>query len=220
MEEGATKEKNEDEQNPSTLFLDFDLTVANTSIAATKNGEDNHLTVDECRDVYAKAATAQDGISFEDYCSTAIQFFARMQSSNVPVVILTNNNKNNVQHGMEAMGLTNYLPMDMISIHELRESNADATKAEELHKYCLQHDVRTSVFVDDSSDECQLMRATFPIATFPIVNNDDDDVEEDAVAAALIVLTVKVPRPEMNTREKGGLFNYPDVMMEVEAALL
>ena len=178
------------------------MTVANTSIDAKTS-----IGSDECRAVYEQAATTQDGLSFEEYCSTAQQFFEHVKASGIPVMILTNNNKHNVQKGMETMGLTNY-SMHIISIHELRQSNPDATKANELRKHCVQHNLDTCVFVDDSSEECCLMRASFPVNC------------EEKEGSVPRVVTIEIPQPARNTREKGGLFNYPGVVAEIRVALV
>ena len=194
------------------LYFDFDLTLSNTSIDAalidndTGESKENQLTVEECRAVFEAAANKQDGsLLFTEYCEQAQQFFTRMQTMGVAVVMLSNNNGTNITNGMEAMCL--HFSGDVLSLHELRKENPNVTKATVLYQHGVEHGYTAAVFVDDSASQCESMRTEF--------------VEKNIQQQHQIKLNVvKVPKPEKNTTQKGGLFNFPDTVREVEEALL
>ena len=197
------------------LYFDFDLTLSNTSIDAalidndTGESKENQLTAEECRAVFEAAANKQDGsLSFTEYCEQAQQFFTRMQEMGVAVHILSNNNGTNITNGMEAMCL--HFSGDVLSLHELRKENPHMTKATVLYQHGVEHGYTAAVFVDDSASQCESMRTEFAEKNINILIQQQHQIKLNVV---------KAPKPERNTTQKGGLFNFPDTVREVEEAL-
>ena len=200
------------------LYFDFDLTLSNTSIDAavadvdddTNTGEskENCLTVEECRAVFQTAARSQDGsVSFKEYCDRAQQFLFQMDTRGVAVVMLSNNNKTNIVNGMEAMGI--HFSGDILSLHEQRRENPDATKWTALYQHGVEHGYTTAVFVDDSAKQCASVLAEFA-----------EEKEKKKMDIQIKIKVVQVPQPKKRTKEKGGLFNFLDAVREVEEALV
>ena len=201
------------QQRRDALYLDFDLTLSNTSIDAalfdndTGESKENRLTVEECRAVYEAAANEQDGsLLFTEYCAQAQQFFTRMQTMGVTMVMLSNNNDTNIANGMEAMCL--HFSGDVLSLHAQKQENPNVTKATMLYQHGVEHGYTAAVFVDDSATQCESMRTEF------VEKKKMADIHQ------IRLNIVKVPKPEKNTTQKGGLFNFNDTVREVEEALL